>query len=228
MITASVRVAERGLDLELRHREGRTLAIIGSNGAGKSTMISLLAGLLVPDPASSIEIGGREVVDPWVGPHERPIALLSQDPTLFPHLTALDNVAFGLRARGMEKGKAHAIARDRLAEVGIAELEDRKPSELSGGQAQRVALARALAIEPEVLLLDEPLAAMDVKASEHLRELLKEALEGRTGIIVTHDREDVEALADDFILIDGGVIVSSGEAKDALADPHSPLSAHFA
>lgn len=228
MITASVRVAERGLDLELRHREGRTLAIIGSNGAGKSTMISLLAGLLVPDPASSIEIGGREVVDPWVGPHERPIALLSQDPTLFPHLTALDNVAFGLRARGMEKGKAHAIARDRLAEVGIAELEDRKPSELSGGQAQRVALARALAIEPEVLLLDEPLAAMDVKASEHLRELLKEALEGRTGIIVTHDREDVEALADDFILIDGGVIVSSGEAKDALADPRSPLSAHFA
>lgn len=228
MITASVRVAERGLDLELRHREGRTLAIIGSNGAGKSTMISLLAGLLVPDPASSIEIGGREVVDPWVGPHERPIALLSQDPTLFPHLTALDNVAFGLRARGMEKGKAHNIARDRLAEVGIAELEDRKPSELSGGQAQRVALARALAIEPEVLLLDEPLAAMDVKASEHLRELLKQALEGRTGIIVTHDREDVEALADDFILIDGGVIVSSGEAKDALADPHSPLSAHFA
>lgn len=228
MITASVRVAERGLDLELSHREGRTLAIIGSNGAGKSTMISLLAGLLVPDPASSIEIGGREVVDPWVGPHERPIALLSQDPTLFPHLTALDNVAFGLRARGMEKGKAHAIARDRLAEVGIAELEARKPSELSGGQAQRVALARALAIEPEVLLLDEPLAAMDVKASEHLRELLKEALKGRTGIIVTHDREDVEALADDFILIDGGVIVSSGEAKDALADPHSPLSAHFA
>lgn len=228
MISLHASVAQRGLTFDLDHGQGRTLAIIGRNGSGKSSLIGLLAGLLVPDPGGTLVLDGVTVAGPqWVPPHRRPITLLSQDPTLFPHMSALDNVAFGLRAAGMAKREARERARVGLDGVSIGHLCDRLPHQLSGGQQQRVALARAIAVEPSILLLDEPLAAMDVGAAVELRVLIRQALEGRTGVVVTHDIGDIRAFADDVAVLADGRVGDYGTVEERLNDEDSMLRKYF-
>lgn len=227
--TVRAEVAERGLTFNASGAAGAVTAVVGKNGTGKTTLINLLAGLLDPDPTAEahIEIAGDTVAaaGTWTPPNRRPIGLLSQDPTLFPHLSALDNAAFGLRARGMKRAKAHDRAMVKLQAVGADRLADRYPHQLSGGQAQRVALARALAVEPRLLLLDEPLAAMDISAADALRQLLREVLrtEGRSAVMVTHDMADVRAIADDVIVLAEGRVVGAGPAPAMLTDSDSAL-----
>lgn len=226
-----VRVADRDVDVAFGVPAGSTVAVLGANGAGKSTVLSCVAGLLRPD-AGTVELDGRALLDTASGtdlpPHRRGVALLAQDALLFPHLTALDNVAFGPRSRGVVRREAHARARNWLDAVGAAELADRKPSALSGGQAQRVAIARALAAEPDLLLLDEPMASLDVAVAPALRQLLRRVLADRTTVLVTHDLLDALLLADRVVVLDGGRVVEEDSTTDVLARPRSAFAAHLA
>ncbi|WP_182526004.1 sulfate/molybdate ABC transporter ATP-binding protein [Nocardioides dongkuii] len=223
------RVAGRGYDVALDVAAGQTLAVLGPNGAGKSTTLDLVAGLLRPDDGRVV-LGGRELTGrhAWVAPHDRRVALLAQDPLLFPHLGVLDNVAFGPRSRGAGRRAARDTARRWLDEVGVGDLADRRPGELSGGQGQRVALARALAAEPSLLLLDEPLAALDVAVAPALRQTLRRVLEGRTAVVVTHDALDALLLADRVVVLDGGRVVEDGPAAEVLSRPRSAFAARVA
>ncbi|WP_298251375.1 sulfate/molybdate ABC transporter ATP-binding protein [uncultured Arthrobacter sp.] len=225
--------AERNLDVSFEMRTGETLAVLGPNGAGKSTVLSLLAGLLTPttgcaelDGAVLFDVGGsgRTLTEP----RERGISLLAQDALLFPHLSALENVAFGPRSRGVPRTAARAAAHKWLERVGVAELAHRRPHQLSGGQAQRVALARALAVEPSLLLLDEPLAALDVSVTPAMRLLLREVLQERTAVIVTHDPLDAFLLADRVLVLEGGRIVESGPTAEVLTRPVTAFGARLA
>jgi molybdate transport system ATP-binding protein len=186
-LAAVVRRHDFTLDVSLSVARGETVAVLGPNGAGKSTLLGVLAGLLRPD-AGRVVLGGRVLTDVRAGvhvpTHRRGVGLLAQQALLFPHLTALANVSFGPRCRGVSRVEAKERARRLLAEVDVAELAGRRPAQLSGGQAQRVALARALAGEPEVLLLDEPLAALDVDSAPALRGLLRRVVRG-TGPVGT-------------------------------------------
>ena len=164
----------------------------------------------------------------WTAPHRRGTALLAQEPLLFPHLTALDNVAFGPRSAGAGRAQARETARHWLAEVDAADLAGRRPGELSGGQAQRVAVARALAADPGLLLLDEPMAALDVHAAPLLRRLLKRVLAGRRAIIVTHDVLDAYMLADRVIVLEEGRITEDGPTREVLQRPRSRFAAGLA
>lgn len=228
----SLTVGARNLDLSLDVGPTETVAIMGPNGAGKSTIIQALAGLLKPD-AGHATLSGRPLFrlgagGCWLPPHERGIGSLAQEPLLFPHLTVLDNVAFGPRSRGASKAAASKTAWHWLCEVDAADLARRKPAQLSGGQAQRVALARALATDPDLLLLDEPMAALDVNTTPFLRSLLKRVLAGRRAIIVTHDVLDALMLADRIIVIEDGRIVESGPTSAVLAHPRSTFAASLA
>jgi molybdate transport system ATP-binding protein len=222
-------VADRGVDLALDVADGETVAVLGPNGAGKSTALAVAAGLVRPD-------AGRVVLDDrvltgdgtWVAPHARHIATLAQDPLLFPHLSVLDNVAFGPRSAGRPRRTARAAAARWLDEVGAGELRDRRPAQLSGGQAQRVAIARALAAEPRLLLLDEPMAALDVAVQPALRQTLRRVLEGRSVLLVTHDVLDALLLADRVVVVEGGRIVESGPAAAVLTRPRSAFAARIA
>jgi molybdate transport system ATP-binding protein len=142
-----------------------------------------------------------------VAPHARRIALLAQDPLLFPHLDVADNVAFGPRSQGRSRAQAARAAAGWLEQVDATELADRRPAQLSGGQAQRVAIARALAAEPDLLLLDEPMAALDVAVAPALRQMLKRVLAGQSAVVVTHDVLDALLLADRVYVLDGGRVV---------------------
>ncbi|TQJ02906.1 sulfate/molybdate ABC transporter ATP-binding protein [Amycolatopsis cihanbeyliensis] len=212
---------------------GGVLAILGPNGSGKSTVLGCLAGLLDPDTAR-ITLAGRILTDSTRGvrvpPHQRGVGLLAQDPLLFPHLSVLDNVAFGPRSRGARRAEAARVARHWLAEVGAAELAGRGPAQLSGGQAQRVAVARALAGEPGLLLLDEPLAALDVDAAPALRGLLRRVLraEARTAVLVTHDPLDALTLADQVAVLSGGRVVEAGPTRAVLSAPRTAFTARIA
>ncbi|MDO4918045.1 MAG: ATP-binding cassette domain-containing protein [Kocuria sp.] len=184
---------------------GTTVALLGANGAGKSTVLGIIAGLFAPD-RGSVHVGSRCVVSAesgerpvWVPAHRRGVALMAQEPLLFPHLSVLDNVAFGPRVRGVGKAAGRRRALEWLREVGAEEFADRRPEELSGGQAQRVAIARVLAAEPRVILLDEPLSALDVAARPRMRAVLRRVLAGRTAVVVTHDDTDVAELADGVV-----------------------------
>lgn len=228
----SITLGARHIDLSLEVGPTETVAIMGPNGAGKSTIIQALAGLVKPD-AGHATLSGRSlfrlgVGGSWLPPHERGIGSLAQEPLLFPHLTVLDNVAFGPRSRGATRAVATKTAWHWLREVDASELAGRKPAQLSGGQAQRVALARALATDPELLLLDEPMAALDVNTTPFLRSLLKRVLAGRRAIIVTHDVLDALMLADRIIVIDAGRIVESGPTAAVLAHPRSTFAASLA
>ncbi|MES2092978.1 MAG: ABC transporter ATP-binding protein [Actinomycetota bacterium] len=225
------RVAERGFDLSLDVAEGETLAVLGPNGAGKSTLLSILAGLLRPDAGRGI-LGSETLFDVerghWVPPHQRGISLLAQEPLLFPHLSALENVAFGPRSAGRSRAAARASARHWLAAVEAAELSASRPAQLSGGQAQRVAIARALAPEPKLLLLDEPLAALDVAVAPTLRRMLRGVLADRTAILVTHEVLDALTLADRVIVLGDGVVVEQGATAEVLQRPRHPFTARLA
>jgi len=225
----SAQVTERDVDVALDAADGETVAVLGPNGAGKSTLLSVAAGLLQPD-SGRVVLDGVELTGPgvWVPPHARRIALLAQDPLLFPHLSALENVAFGPRSRGTQRRTAREQARTWLEDVGVADLADRRPGQLSGGQAQRVAVARALAADPRVLLLDEPMAALDVAVRPALRQSLRRVLADRTVVLVTHDVLDALLLADRVVVVDGGRVVEAGPTTDVLTRPRSPFAARIA
>jgi molybdate transport system ATP-binding protein len=175
-------------------------------------------------------VNGDVLVDDgvWVPPYRRGISLLAQDPLLFPHLTALDNVAFGPRSAGHPSAAAREIARRWLSEVEGADLAVRRPVQLSGGQAQRVAIARALASDPRVLLLDEPLAALDVAVAPTIRRMLRRVLEGRTAVLVTHEVLDALTLADRVIVLNRGRVVEHGVTSEVLERPRHPFTAELA
>jgi molybdate transport system ATP-binding protein len=225
------------LDADLAVAPGETVAVLGPNGAGKSTLLAAAAGLIRPD-AGTARLGDKVLFGPpsgsgtgtarWLPPHQRGIALLAQEPLLFPHLSVLDNVAFAPRSAGESRMVSREKARHWLAEVDAVELAARKPGQLSGGQAQRVAVARALAAQPELLLLDEPMAALDIHAAPHLRRLLKRVLAGRSAVIVTHDVLDALMLADRIVVLEKGRIVEEGRVREVLGRPRSGFAAGLA
>ena len=196
-LTVTATVNTRAVSINLHVHQGETLALVGPNGSGKTTTLEVIAGLLAPD-TGHITLNGRTLVDntTWTPAHQRGIVLATQHTHLFPHLTVLDNVAFGPRAHGHPRHSAHDTARHWLTEVNAAHLAHRRAHQLSGGEAQRVNIARTLAADPHILLLDEPTASLDAHAAPDIRELLTEILTNRTTILVSHNTADIDALAD--------------------------------
>ena len=215
-LVASVAVPGR-VELELAVAPGRTLALLGPNGAGKSSTLQALAGLV--DYQGTVRIGDRTL--DGVEPEHRRVGYVFQEYLLFPHLTVLENVAFGARAQGRGTSASRASADEWMQRLGIADLAARRPPQLSGGQAQRVALARALASDPELLLLDEPLAALDVEIRDEVREELARHVRewGGLTIVVTHSFDDVTALADDVIVLEKGRATQRGTVRELVAEP---------
>lgn len=229
-IRVRAQLRTRDVDLDLELPANQCTAILGANGAGKSTLVGLLSGALQPDDGGIVAVHGQRLAggsQGFVPPHRRGIALLEQRPLLFPNMDVLANVAFGMRCRGTERKAAKARAEAQLAAVGCAKLAGRRSHQLSGGQAQRIALARALVITPEVLLLDEPLAALDVAAAPRMRRLLHDQLAGRTAVLVTHDLLDVLTLAQHVVVLEAGRVIESGPAARVLARPTSRFLADF-
>ncbi len=200
---------------------GRPLALVGPNGAGKTTVLNVLAGHLAVG-SGSILLGGRDIVD--LAPEARRVGLVFQDFLLFPHLTVTDNVAYGIRMRGARRSAARAAALPWLERFELGALAGRYPHELSGGQAQRVALARALAAEPDALLLDEPMAALDVEIRDEVRAELAAHLRDFAGptVVVTHSAADVAALAADVVVLERGAITQRGSWAQLRAAPATP------
>lgn len=224
--TIDCQVGSLHLDVSLQIAPGQVLALLGPNGAGKSTILRVLAGLR-PLDHGRIRIDDTVVDDPaldvFVPADGRPIGFVFQDYLLFDHLSVLENVAFGLRARKISKALARAQAQQWLERLGLEGLADRRPPTLSGGQAQRVAVARAVATSPRLLLLDEPLSALDVGTRAQIRRDLKAFLDSYEGmrLLVTHDPVDAHALADVVAIIEDGRIVQSGTLEDIAARPRS-------
>jgi len=214
------------LRLELKVRPGGVLALLGPNGAGKSTALRCLAGLRALDDGA-ISLAGRCLDDPardvLVPAQARGVGMVFQDYLLFPHLSAVDNVAFGLRVAGRNRRQARATAHDWLGRMGLRECADERPGALSGGQAQRVALARALAPEPGLLLLDEPLAALDAATRMQVRSDLRQHLSDYAGctVLVSHDPLDAMVLADELVVVEDGISVQRGRASEVARAPRT-------
>jgi molybdate transport system ATP-binding protein len=214
------------LDMELTIEEGEVVALLGPNGAGKTTLLRAIAGL-VPFQSGRVRLDGKVLEDTatreYVLTERRPIGFVFQDYLLFPHLNVLDNVAFGLRSRGVPGRVANEKAAQWLDRVGLKSYSRAKPAELSGGQRQRVALARALAPDPRLLLLDEPLAALDATTRAEVRRDLKRHLDSFQGIrlVVTHDPLEAVALADRLIVMEQGRLVQTGSAAEVTERPRS-------
>jgi molybdate transport system ATP-binding protein len=232
-LSARVRVRRGTLDLDvaLDVADGEVLAVLGPNGAGKSTLLRVLAGLLPPGEGTVV-VDGTDVWDDGqrhVPAHGRALGMVFQDHLLFPHLTVTDNVAFGLRTRGVRRPAARHAAAAWLARVGLEELGDSRPGRLSGGQAQRAALARALVGEPRVLLLDEPLSALDARTRLAVRAELRRHLAEFAGstVLVTHDPVDAMALADRVLVVEDGHVVQSGTPADVNRHPRTDYVARL-
>lgn len=227
-LSIDARVAERDVELRVEISEGETVAVVGPNGAGKSTLLHLIAGSLRPS-SGTVTLRGIELSGPTrhLPPHRRRFSFVEQRSLLFPHLNVLDNVAFGPRSRNVPKPEARRRAAVELDATACGELAERRPGQLSGGQAQRVSLARALAIDPEILLLDEPFAALDVSVTPDLRRLLRERLKDQTALLVTHDFLDVVTLADRLIVVEGGRIVADGGVAEVCGAPPTRFLADF-
>jgi molybdate transport system ATP-binding protein len=215
------------LDVELVVEPGGVVALLGPNGAGKTTVLRALAGLL-PLSGGHVVLDGRLLEDPSrrirVPSERRPVGMVFQDYLLFPHLSAMENVAFGLRARGHGRAQAREVAAAWLDRLGLPGLEGGgRPGTLSGGQQQRVALARALATDPRLLLLDEPLAALDVSTRAEVRRDLRRHLRDFPGVnlVVTHDPLEAVALADRLVVIEQGRILQAGSASEVTERPRS-------
>ena len=228
-------VVDRGtfrLDLPLRIAAGEVVALLGPNGAGKTTALRALAGLL-PVTDGHIALGGDLLDDArtgaFVAPEKRPVGVVFQDYLLFPHLTAAENVAFGPRCRGATRQESHETAARWLHRVGLADVANHKPRRLSGGQAQRVALARALAVDPMLLLLDEPLAALDARTRLNTRADLHRHLGEHPGatLLVTHDPLDALVLADRLVIVEEGQCVQEGDAASITAQPRTDYVARL-
>ncbi|SDD55449.1 ABC transporter ATP-binding protein [Glycomyces harbinensis] len=233
-------VVDRGdfrLDLRLHVAPGETVALLGPNGAGKTTALRALAGLQILTDGH-IALNGENLDQPgtrgaqrprWVPPEHRRIGVVFQDYLLFPHLNAIDNVAFGPRRRGTGRAEARALAAGWLDRVGLGEFGKRRPGQLSGGQAQRVALARALATDPALLLLDEPLAALDARTRLDTRVELHRHLAVHAGaaVLVTHDPVDALMLADRLVVVEEGRAVQEGDAEAVTARPRTDYIARL-
>ncbi|WP_436787576.1 ABC transporter ATP-binding protein [Yinghuangia sp. YIM S10712] len=220
MTPALVARAEGLVTARLTVAAGEVIAVVGPNGAGKSTLLRALAGL--PGPArAAVAIDGRDVGA--LPPHRRRVGYVPQDGALFPHLTASRNVAYGLRGRGLSRRQAQDTAREWLDRLGLSELAGRRPGQMSGGQQQRVALARALAPEPRLLLLDEPLAALDVETRTAVRHTLRRHLGPYDGacLLVTHDPVDALSLADRMLVIEAGAVVQDAPPAEVTRAPRS-------
>ncbi|PZG22761.1 ABC transporter ATP-binding protein [Nonomuraea aridisoli] len=215
------------LDVSFEAAPGEVVALLGPNGAGKTTALRALAGLTGLAEEGHITLDGRPLhTEP---PDRRPIGMVFQDYLLFPHLSALDNVAFGPRCRGASKAEARRVAADLLERVGLAAHAAAKPRRLSGGQAQRVALARALAVRPRLLLLDEPLAALDAHTRLEIRSRLRRDLAGFDGatVLVTHDPLDAMVLADRLVVVEDGAVVQQGEPAEVARRPRTDYVARL-
>jgi ABC-type sulfate/molybdate transport systems ATPase subunit len=230
-LTVDATARRGGFTLELRCAlpAGCTAALVGPNGAGKSTAVELLAGLL-PASRGEVVLDGRvleRAPDVRVSPQARGLGVVFQGLALFPSLSALENVAYGLEARGVSRGHARAEALRWLERLEIGELATRRPGELSGGQAQRVALARAMIGRPPLLLLDEPMSALDAEARAAARALLGGWLTEAPGIklIVTHSLADACAVADRLIVLEAGRVIADGPVAALLAAPPPFLAA---
>jgi molybdate transport system ATP-binding protein len=221
------------VEVDIEIPPGATVALLGPNGAGKSTLVEALAGLL-PIVEGSIRLGGLVLDSPaddrFVPPEDRKLGVVFQDYLLFPHMTALDNVSFGLRAKSETKASASPIARSWLEKLGIVDLAEKMASDLSGGEAQRVALARALATDPSLLLLDEPMSALDATTRVEVRRELADALEAFTGprLLITHDPTEAFLLADEVYVMEEGLVTQRGSAEEIRLRPRTPYAADLA
>src|SRR5205807_1596481 len=218
------------LDVELAVEPGEVAALLGPNGAGKTTVLRALAGLL-PLAEGRVVLDGQVLEDTasriHVAVERRPIGMVFQEYLLFPHLSVLENVAFGLRSRGVGRAAARRAAAAWLERLGLPTVADARPSTLSGGQQQRVALARALATDPRMLLLDEPLSALDVSVRAEVRRDLRRHLREFPGVnlLVTHDPLEAVALADRLIVLEGGRVLQTGTPAEVTEHPRSPYVA---
>ena len=213
-------------DVTLDVPAGSTIAVVGPNGAGKTTLLRALLGL-TPRAHAQLRLGGTDVTA--LPPHRRGVAWVPQDGALFPHLTALANTAYGLRSQGVRRDEARRTAQDWLNRLGVGDLTRRKPSQLSGGQAQRVALARALAARPRLLLLDEPLAALDQTTRAQVRHTLRTHLErfGGVCLLVTHDPVEAISLGDRVLVLDAGRTLQDDTPAEVSRHPRSPWVARM-
>ncbi len=228
------RIGDLDLDVSIRLEPGETVALLGPNGAGKSTTVGALSGADFDGDTGDtvIVLGGRtlESVDEFVRPQRRRIGVVFQDALLFEHLSVVDNIAFPVRSAGASKRVARATAQAWLDRIGLSSMAQRRPGDLSGGEAQRVAIARALAAEPEMLLLDEPLSALDVSSRSEVRRMLRTHLDAFAGprLLVTHDPSDAFLLADRLDVLENGRITQSGSPDDIRRAPATPYVAALA
>jgi putative spermidine/putrescine transport system ATP-binding protein len=213
-----------GIDLDVGR--GELVSLLGPSGCGKSTLLRLVAGFIRPD-RGRIEIAGRDITR--VPTHKRNVGIVHQSHALWPHMSVIENVAFGLEMRRVKRAARERLAGDMLGVVGLGGLERRLPTELSGGQQQRVSLARALVIEPQVLLLDEPLSSLDANLRVHLREEIRRIQRelGVTTMFVTHDREEAMAVSDRIVLLQHGRIAQQGTATELYRAPDSRFVMSF-
>ncbi|MFD9543075.1 ABC transporter permease [Streptomyces sp. NPDC060022] len=213
-------------NLTLDADAGTTIAVVGPNGAGKTTLLRALLGL-TPRAHAELRLGDTDVTA--LPPHRRGVAWVPQDGALFPHMNALANTAYGLRAHGVARAEARRSAQQWLDRLGVGHLAGRRPAQISGGQAQRVALARALAARPRLLLLDEPLAALDQTTRAHVRHTLRRHLDSFGGVclIVTHDPVEAVALADRVLVLDDGRALQDAPPTEVTRHPRSPWVARM-
>jgi ABC-type sulfate/molybdate transport systems ATPase subunit len=216
------RLRDFDLDVKLDVARGEILMLVGDNGCGKTTLLNIVAGLQDPD-RGRIALDGRALYDfalkMNIPPEARDVGYVFQSYALFPHMSVYDNVAFGLRTRRLSKGEIHALVKDHLDSAGLWDIRNAKAADVSGGQKQRVALARALVIGPKLLLLDEPLSALDVRRQAQMRKEMRERIHACNVpcIIVTHDLRDVACIGDRACLLEKGRIALAGEAQDVMS-----------
>ncbi|MEQ5775067.1 ABC transporter ATP-binding protein [Thalassospira sp. NFXS8] len=213
-------------DVSFNIHPGELVTLLGPSGCGKTTTLRMIAGLEHPT-AGKIMIGDKDVTH--LPATDRDVSMVFQSYALFPHMSVVENVAYGLTVSGHKKNEAHDRAREGLGLVGLADYGDRLPSELSGGQQQRVAVARALVLEPEVLLLDEPLSNLDAKLRRHVRTEIRDLQQklGLTAVYVTHDQEEALAVSDRIIVMNRSVIAQQGTPRQLYEEPASAFIADF-
>ncbi len=226
----ALRLGELDLEVAVAAEPGEVVAVLGPNGAGKTTLLRALAGL-TPMARGRVRLGDRILEEPASGirltPQERSVGVVFQQHLLFPNLSVVENVAFGLRSRGVSRAAARDRATDWLERVGLREQAEARPATLSGGQAQRVALARALATDPELLLLDEPLSALDIETRRVVRQQLRRHLEAFAGpvLLVTHEPLEAISLADRLVILEGGRVVQDDPPATVARRPRSAWAA---